>query len=123
MNTCQVQLRYYTGICHVIGLNFLLDNTTRYTGLGKSLLSTTVNTLNKQTRRDYKGWYSSLGFKWGTNNPSLQEARCYEILLRASELAGFCEHGNEHSVSIKGGEFRDLLIDYQLLKKDSAPWS
>jgi hypothetical protein len=27
-------------------------------------------------------------------------------------LAGFCEHGNEHSGSIKGGQFRDWLSDY-----------
>jgi hypothetical protein len=33
-----------------------------------------------------------------------------------------CEHGNELSVSIKGGKFIDLLSDYKLLDKDSAPW-
>jgi hypothetical protein len=32
-----------------------------------------------------------------------------------------CEHGNEISGSIKGGEFLDYISDYQLLKKDSAP--
>jgi len=31
----------------------------------------------------------------------------YEMLHRASDLAGFCEHGNEPSDSIKGGEFLD----------------
>jgi hypothetical protein len=36
-------------------------------------------------------------------------------------MAGSCEHGNEPSISIKGGEFLDYLSDYQLLKKDSAP--
>jgi hypothetical protein len=35
-------------------------------------------------------------------------------------VAGCCEHGNEISDSIKGGEFLDQLSDYQLLKKDSA---
>jgi hypothetical protein len=35
-------------------------------------------------------------------------------------VVGFCEHGNEHSGSIKGGEFLDWLVDYKLLKKDSA---
>jgi hypothetical protein len=34
-----------------------------------------------------------------------------------------CEHGNEPSDPIKGGEFLDKLSDYQVLKKDSAPWS
>jgi hypothetical protein len=38
------------------------------------------------------------------------------------QVAGSCEHGNEPSCSIKGGEFIDLLSDCQLLK-DSAPWS
>jgi hypothetical protein len=34
-----------------------------------------------------------------------------------------CEHGNENSGSIKGGEFLELANDYLLVKKDSAPWS
>jgi hypothetical protein len=34
-----------------------------------------------------------------------------------------CEHGNEPSGSIKGGEFLDKLSDCQLLKKDSDPWN
>jgi hypothetical protein len=37
-------------------------------------------------------------------------------------VAGCCEHGNEPSVSMKGGEFLDFLSDYLFLK-DSAPWS
>jgi hypothetical protein len=35
-------------------------------------------------------------------------------------LAGFCEHGNEPSDSIKCGEFLDHLIDYHLHMKESA---
>jgi hypothetical protein len=38
-------------------------------------------------------------------------------------VAGSCEHGNKTSGSIKGGKLLDHLDDYQLLKKDSAPWS
>jgi hypothetical protein len=38
-------------------------------------------------------------------------------------MAGFCEHGDERSSSIEGREFLDWLSDYELLKKDSAPWS
>jgi hypothetical protein len=34
-----------------------------------------------------------------------------------------CEHGNEPSGIINGGEFLDWLSDYQLLEEDSAPWS
>jgi hypothetical protein len=37
-------------------------------------------------------------------------------------VAGTCEHVNEYSGSIKGGEFLDYLSDCQLIK-DSAPWS
>jgi hypothetical protein len=37
-------------------------------------------------------------------------------------VAGSYEHGNEPSVSIKGGGFLDCL-DYLLLKKDSFPCS
>jgi hypothetical protein len=33
-----------------------------------------------------------------------------------------CEHGNELSVSIKGGEFLDQLNDCHCLKTDSAAW-
>jgi hypothetical protein len=32
-------------------------------------------------------------------------------------VAGSCENGNEHSGSIKGGEFIDYLSDCELLKK------
>jgi hypothetical protein len=35
-------------------------------------------------------------------------------------LADCCEHGNETSGSIKGGEFLDYLSDYQLLRSESA---
>jgi hypothetical protein len=38
-------------------------------------------------------------------------------------VAGSCEHGNEHSGSIKGREFLDELTDCWLLKKVSAPWN
>jgi hypothetical protein len=32
------------------------------------------------------------------------------------KVTAFCEHGNEHSGSIKGGEFIDQVNDYPLLK-------
>jgi hypothetical protein len=38
-------------------------------------------------------------------------------------MVGFCEHGNEPSASIKGGEFLDKLCDYTLVNKYSAAWS
>jgi len=38
-------------------------------------------------------------------------------------VEGFCEHDNEPSGFIKGGEFLNELSDCQLLKKNSAMWS
>jgi len=38
-------------------------------------------------------------------------------------VTGFCEQGNETSVSIKGEKFLDHLSDYQVLMKDYVPWS
>jgi len=36
---------------------------------------------------------------------------------------GFIGHGNEHSCSIKSGEFFDWMSDSQLSKNNSALWS
>jgi hypothetical protein len=38
-------------------------------------------------------------------------------------VAGCCEHGNEPSGSVKGKEFLDKLSYYELLNKDSAPYT
>jgi hypothetical protein len=40
-----------------------------------------------------------------------------------SPVAGCCEHGNEHSSSIKGGEVLGQVSDYRFLKKGPVPWS
>jgi hypothetical protein len=37
--------------------------------------------------------------------------------------ANICEYVDEPFASIKGGEFPDLLIDYQLLKKEPTYWN
>jgi hypothetical protein len=39
--------------------------------------------------------------------PHHKKTASYEIFHRASDLAGYCEHGNEPSGSMKGGEFLD----------------
>ena len=39
------------------------------------------------------------------------------------QVAGTCEYGDEHSGSIKCGEFLDQLKTGQLLNKDCAVWS
>jgi hypothetical protein len=38
-------------------------------------------------------------------------------------VAASCEHGNEPSGSIKGGEFLDQLSDHWIPRKVPAPWS
>jgi hypothetical protein len=38
-------------------------------------------------------------------------------------VVGFPGHGNETSGFIKGSKFHDQLNDYQLIKKQSEPWS
>jgi hypothetical protein len=38
-------------------------------------------------------------------------------------VVGSCDHGDEPSGSIKGGELLDQQSDYHLLKENSAPWS
>jgi hypothetical protein len=43
--------------------------------------------------------------------------------IRNCAVAGFYEHGDDPSGSIKCGEFLDYLSDYQLLNESSAPWS
>jgi hypothetical protein len=42
---------------------------------------------------------------------------------RYSPVAGSCEHRNEISDCIKGGEYLDYLIHYQFLNKYCALWS
>jgi hypothetical protein len=37
--------------------------------------------------------------------------------LRSGPVAGFCEHGNEHSRFIKDEEFIEYLSDYQVMKQ------
>jgi hypothetical protein len=44
------------------------------------------------------------GLGAGLTNLRCKKPACYEMLHRASHLAGFCEHGNEPSCCMKGGE-------------------
>jgi hypothetical protein len=37
-------------------------------------------------------------------------------------VTDFCEHGNEPSDSVKGGEFLDKLSCYQLIKEGPTCW-
>lgn len=38
-------------------------------------------------------------------------------------MAGSCEHDNESSDFIKVWEFLNQFSDYEILKKDTVPWS
>jgi hypothetical protein len=38
-------------------------------------------------------------------------------------VVGPCKHGNEPPGSVEGSKFLNYVSDYQLLKKDSAPWN
>jgi len=44
--------------------------------------------------------------------------KCYK-----GHWVGYFENGNEPSISTRCREFPDYLLDYQLLKRDSAPWN
>jgi hypothetical protein len=44
-------------------------------------------------------------------------------MAQEGPMVGSYEQGNELSGSIKGGAFLKYLSDYQLLKKDSVPYS
>jgi hypothetical protein len=43
----------------------------------------------------------------GLTTSDYKTPACYETLHNASELLGSCQHGNETSGSIEGGEFLD----------------
>jgi hypothetical protein len=43
--------------------------------------------------------------------------------LRIGLVPGSSKHCNEYSTSIKGGEISVNLSNYEILNKDSAPWS
>jgi hypothetical protein len=59
-------------------------------------------TMNKQSRTADKGWYSGMEFRWGANSSSTI------LLVNVTQSIGeACEHGNEPSGSIRGGEFLD----------------
>jgi hypothetical protein len=38
-------------------------------------------------------------------------------------VSGCCEHGNEPSMFIKGGEFLDQMNKYKFSKKDPVLWN
>jgi len=66
-------------------------------GDGLQIWMVATNILNKQSQKADNGWSSTM----------LHEAS----VLKTSGGAGHCEHGNEPSGSIKGGEFLPYLSD------------
>jgi hypothetical protein len=74
-------------------------------GDGLQIWRVVANMLNKEWQG--AGGPSVWGLGKGLTTPYRKKgARC-DMLRRASKLAGSCEHGNEPSGSIKGGEFID----------------
>jgi hypothetical protein len=60
----------------------------------------------------------------GKTTPHLKKNRMLQNATQDLGIdVGCCEHGDEPSGSIKDGEFIDWLKDYQLLKKNCAPWT
>jgi hypothetical protein len=74
-----------------------------------------VNVLNKRSRPAGRQGVVLRRGGWarGKQLPTVKKTLCYKMLQRVSYLAGCCEHGNEPSGSIQGGEFLS----------DSAPWN
>jgi hypothetical protein len=71
----------------------------------------------EETATDSRKWATfllgELGGGGGANNSSPQKSTvCYDMFHMTSELAGPCEHCNEPSGSIKGGEFIDYPGDF-----------
>jgi len=56
---------------------------------------TAANIVNNQLWTANGGTSSSLQMSEGLATPHHEEPACYEMLHRASELVGCCEHGNE----------------------------
>jgi hypothetical protein len=78
-------------------------------------LMAAASILNKESRKADKGCSSRLRVRRRANNSSSWKKKiaCYEMLHRALEAA-FCEHGNEPSCSMKGGELLDwVTISFQ----------
>jgi hypothetical protein len=73
----------------------------------------TANVLNKLSQTTDKGWSTCLGVGRRAKTRRLKKTQITTncLLYGVSELAGCCEHGNEPSFSIKGGEFLDQLGD------------
>jgi hypothetical protein len=81
-----------------------------------------------ETRNAYKILFGSPRRRWEDNIKWIfgkSVRRCGLDLAGSAQrlVAGSCEHDNEPSGSMKGGDFLDYLRNYQHLKKDSAPWS
>jgi len=65
------------------------------------------NIWNKESRTVEKWCSSMLGVGWGLTIPHHKKRTFYKMSHMVSDLAGFCEHGNEPPGSITGGECLD----------------
>jgi hypothetical protein len=91
-------------------------------GEGIQIWRVAANILNKQSRTADNVWSFVLEVSRGTKSHHSRETACYEMLHRASELVGSCDHSNEPLDSKQGGEILDYLSDQQDLNKESGSW-
>jgi hypothetical protein len=71
-----------------------------------------LNTLNKQPRTADKGWYSSFGVWQGGQKYLVVKIQIFTKCYTGPKYwAGFCDHGDETSYSIKGGKCLHYLND------------
>jgi hypothetical protein len=60
-------------------------------------------------------------------NGSKKDRKCWHGVVSTQSVydlvIGFYEHDNETPDSLKDAKYLDRLRHYQLLKKDSTPWS
>jgi hypothetical protein len=77
-------------------------------GDGLQIWRIAANILNKQLQTGGKGWSSSLGGGRGPNDFSPQKTnKTVTECFSGPGRVGSCEHRNEPSGSIKGGEYLD----------------
>jgi hypothetical protein len=104
----------YVGPCH----NSMERSRIADGGDGLQIRRIAVCLLNKQSRTDGKGRFSSLGVDNGLTVPHHKNRK--QLVRKRYTGPQIC--GNDPSGSIRGGAFLEQLTDCQLLKKESSPW-
>jgi len=78
-----------------------------------------MSSRGQSTRGGLPAW----GLREGLITPRLKKkTSSYEMEHKAANLAGSCEHGNEPSGFVKGGEFL-TRVAIRLLRRYTALWN